>query len=68
MSERGAKKGRSLKNWSENKRLLSPRYVMRNASLGYLAAERQEIEKLPPETYPRDKETAFSVPTARKPA
>jgi deoxycytidylate deaminase len=68
MSERGGRKGKLLKNWIENQRLLSPRYVIRNASLGYLAAERQELEKLPPEIYHYDKETAVPAAAAEKPA
>jgi deoxycytidylate deaminase len=55
MSERGAKKGRSIKAWESERRSLSPLYVMRNASLAFLAGERQELEKLPPEIYRWDK-------------
>lgn len=68
MSERGAKQGRSLTDWNSNKLLLSPLYVMRNASLSYVATEREELEKLPPEIYHYDKETAVPVATAEKPA
>ena len=68
MSERGAKQGRSLTDWNSNKLLLSPLYVMRNASLSYVATEREELEKLPPEIYRYDKETAVPVATAEKPA
>lgn len=67
MSERGAKKGNSLTSWLGNQLVLSPRYVMRNASLGYLAAERQELEKLPPEIYQYDKGTVLPVAPAEKP-
>lgn len=68
MTERGAKKGRSLKSWNENKSLLSPSYVKRNAALGYLVSERQELEKLPPEIYHYDKQTLVPVSVAEKPA
>jgi hypothetical protein len=47
MSERGAQKGNSLKDWTAKKSLLPPKHVMRNGSLAYVAAERQELEKLP---------------------
>jgi deoxycytidylate deaminase len=55
MSERGAQKGYSLKNWTANQRSLSPKHVMRNASLAYVTAERQELEKLPVGVYKWDK-------------
>lgn len=51
MSERGAKKGKSQKQWCVERLSLSPRYVPPNASLIYLAGERQELDKLPPEIY-----------------
>src|SRR6266487_300563 len=54
MSERGAKKGKSLKSWEAGRKSLSPLYVSRNDSLAYLAAERQELAKLPPEIYSWD--------------
>lgn len=58
MSERGAKTGLSLKEWETARRSLSPPYVMRNASLAYLAAERQELERLASEVYRWDRGTA----------
>jgi deoxycytidylate deaminase len=57
MSERGAKKGKSLGNWKIAKRSLSPKYVIQNASQAYLANERQELEKLRLELYRWDKNT-----------
>lgn len=51
MSERGAKKGISLSQWEKARPTLLPKYVMQNASLAYLAAERQELEKLRPDIY-----------------
>jgi len=54
MTERGAKKGKSLKQWYAERLSLSPRYVLRNASLVYTAAECEELEKLPPEIYTWD--------------
>lgn len=47
MSERGAKKGSSLKEWNDRKASLSPRYIHRDAALSYFAAESQELEALP---------------------
>jgi len=55
MSDRGAKRGHSLSQWDTTRLTLSPRYVSHNASLAYLAAERQELEKLPPDIYHWDK-------------
>jgi deoxycytidylate deaminase len=57
MSERGAKKGKQLKRWEEDQlnHTLSPLYVPQNASLLYLAAERQALENLPTEIYRWDK-------------
>lgn len=46
MSERGAKKGHSLRVWQNEKRRLAPFYVQRNAFNSYLVAERQELENL----------------------
>jgi cytidine deaminase len=57
MSERGKKQGKSLREWYAERLSLTPLYVQRNASLAYLAAERQELEKLPPEIYRWDKNT-----------
>jgi len=51
MSERGEKKGPSLSQWDVEQRTLPPRYVTRYASSAYLAAERQELEKLRPEIW-----------------
>lgn len=55
MTVRGAKKGLPLKQWEAQRKSLSPRYVMRNASAAYLLAERQELERLPSEIYKWDK-------------
>lgn len=57
MSERGAKKGNSLEKWiaGQQQHLLSPLYVPQNASLRYLAAERQALKNLPPDMYSREK-------------
>ena len=57
MSERGKKKGKSLSEWQISRTSLSPRYVMHNASRAYLAAERQELEKLLCNIYRWDKDT-----------
>jgi cytidine deaminase len=51
MSERGAKKGNSLIEWNNNRRSLAPPYVPQNASLLYLATERQELKSLSPDIY-----------------
>lgn len=48
MSERGAKRGHSLRKWEAGQSTLTPLYVARNAPLAYLAAERQELEVQPP--------------------
>lgn len=55
MSERGAKKGKSLKRWNAEQGSLAPLYVPQNASLLYLAAERQALENLPLDIYNPDK-------------
>jgi deoxycytidylate deaminase len=57
MSARGAKMGNSLKNWEERRRSLSPLYVQHNASLLYVAAERQALDELPIEVYDWDKKS-----------
>ncbi len=56
MTERGTKKGNSLLKWKVQMASLSPLYVNQNASLAYLAAERQELEKLPVDVYRWDKD------------
>lgn len=56
MSERGKKKGRSLSDWHANRLSLSPRCVARNAVSSYLATEREELAKLPPQVYSWNKE------------
>ena len=66
MSERGAKKGTSLSAWEAGRLALLPRYVMRNAELAYLPAERTELEKLPPDIYRWDRETV--CPSAKSEA
>jgi len=57
MSERGAKKGSSLKDWEACRRSLSPRYVMQNAEVAYLFGECKELEKLPTDIYRWNRET-----------
>jgi cytidine deaminase len=54
MSERGAKRGHSLGKWQASRSSLLPPYVTRNAALGYLSAERQELAKLPTAIYSWD--------------
>jgi cytidine deaminase len=51
MSERGAKKGMRVKEWEAAQSGLRPKYVLRNAPMAYLAAEREELRKLSPEIY-----------------
>jgi cytidine deaminase len=51
MSERGAKRGKSQKQWYAERASLSPKYVVRDAQLLYLAGERRELENLAPEIY-----------------
>ena len=55
MSERGAKKGTSLKEWHRQRLSLSPKYIAKNAPFAYLAAERQELEGLRLDVYRWDK-------------
>ncbi len=42
--------------------MLSPPYVIRNAAHAYLAAERQELEKLSSESYRWDKDMVCPKP------
>jgi hypothetical protein len=56
MSERSAKKGKSLQEWEVQKTSLSPLYVDPNASRAYLAAERQELGKLPVDVFCWDRD------------
>ncbi len=57
MSERGAKKGNSLRKWSigQQQHSLAPLYVPQNASLLYIEAERQALESLKPDIYKASK-------------
>jgi cytidine deaminase len=55
MSERGVKRGKSQRLWYAERASLSPKYVVRDAPLLYLAGERRELENLPPEIYHWDK-------------
>lgn len=55
MSERGAKKGKSLKRWSAERTSLAPLYVPKQASLFYLEQERQALINLPSYIYFKDK-------------
>jgi hypothetical protein len=61
MSERGAKKGKPLAEWVSGRRALVPRYVMLNAELGYLLAERKELEKLSQSVYLWDSKAVCPV-------
>lgn len=56
MAERGAKKGRSLKHWSNTQDELSPVYVPRSAWRQYVAEECIELDALDPETYKWDRD------------
>jgi cytidine deaminase len=51
MNDRGNKKGLPLAKWEAQRRGLSPRHIVRNASDGYLAAERDQIARLPKEHF-----------------
>jgi cytidine deaminase len=55
MSERSTKKGPSVEEWEASRHSLSPLYVIRDASLAYLAAERRELEELTKEVYHWDR-------------
>jgi hypothetical protein len=57
MAERGAKKGGSLRQWYAQQRSLAPLYVNPKAALLYLAAECQELKKLPIDVYPWDEKS-----------
>ena len=54
MSERGAKRGRSLAQWNDEPHVLSPLYIPRSAALLYLATESQSLKKLPTDVYQWD--------------
>lgn len=51
ISDRGAKKGRSLTRWTSERSFLSPLYIHQNASILYLAGECQALESLPRDIY-----------------
>ncbi len=55
LSERGAVKGKRVKQWEAERPTLVPQCVSRNSHVAYLAAERQELEKLPIDVYRWDK-------------
>ena len=55
MSERGAKRGGSLAKWETNRRSLLPVSVNRNASILYVAEERNALNNLPSDVYPWNK-------------
>jgi deoxycytidylate deaminase len=57
MAERGAKKGGSLRKWYAQQRSLAPLYVNPKAAFLYLAAECQELKKLPIDVYPWDEKS-----------
>jgi cytidine deaminase len=48
MSERGAKKGKSLTKWNAEQHSLVPRYVPQNSSILYLDAERRVLDEYLP--------------------
>jgi cytidine deaminase len=54
MTERGAKKGRSLNKWLADRRSLAPTYIAGGAWLSYTLEERRELERLPSDTYSWD--------------
>jgi deoxycytidylate deaminase len=54
MADRGSKKGLSLQKWLTNRTTTSPRHVIRNAPAAYLAAEQEELNKLPAEDFERE--------------
>jgi deoxycytidylate deaminase len=54
MFARGRKAGLALKEWSEARLTLAPRYVPRNAAAAYTLTECQELKKLPTHTYKWD--------------
>lgn len=51
MSARGRKKAESLAKWEANRTVLTPRYVLKNASGAYLVNERDELNRLPTDIY-----------------
>ena len=51
MSDRGAKRGGSLKRWYAERASLSPLYVPPRASLAYWGGEAQDLVKLPQAIY-----------------
>jgi len=61
LSERAAGRGKRLKQWEAERQTLVPLCVSRNAQVAYLTAERQELEKLPVDVYPWDKQAICSV-------
>jgi cytidine deaminase len=65
MSARGAKMGNSLETWQERRRSLRPLYVQHNASMLYVAAERQALDELPTEVYDWDKKSVCPDPDAK---
>ena len=55
MLGRGKKSGGyALKDWGNNKAILPPQYIVRNAFASYLLAERQELTRLPVERFKWD--------------
>ncbi len=57
MSQRGAKKGKPLKEWEDNRQTLLPTYIPTSLPFAYIRAEREALEKLPTEHYKWDRET-----------
>ena len=66
MSERGAKRGRSLAQWNDEPHVLSPLYIPRSAALLYLATESQSLKKLPTDVYQWDVARVCPKPEAGK--
>jgi len=62
MSERGAKKGRSLKLWNNTRGELAPVYVPHNAFLQYLAEECSALQTLDVSLYQWDRSLLCPVP------
>lgn len=65
MSERGKRKGNSLRNWYARRLSLSPLYVQQNAALLYVAAECQELKRLASDIYRWDEKVVCPKPGAQ---
>ncbi len=51
MSDRGAKKGKSLQQWHASRKSLAPLYIRKNVSVLNIEAERQELARLRSDIY-----------------